>query len=135
MSNLHASSEAQDPLEVKMQNSAEALVGMAVLALVALAAVAVYRWQQRKRVRQVERCVRDYLSARYGGLPNRLNINCSDDPLWPVLVAFDNPRNGSRHSLQFDCRGPHSTLSLLAEKEERRQAIATGPAPTATGVR
>jgi hypothetical protein len=134
MSNLHASSEAQDPLEVKMQNSAEALVGMAVLALVALAAVAVYRWQQRKRVRQVEEGVKEYLVVRYGALPDHLNINCSDDPLWPVLVAFDNPHTGSRHSLQFDFRGPPSTLSLLSEKEERRQALAAGSAPTVTGV-
>ena len=103
-----------------METSAQALVGMAVLALAALATFAVYRWRQLKRVRQVETWVKDYLVVRYGELPNDLNINCSDDRLWPVLVGFDGPRTGSRHSLQFACPGQPSTFSLLSEKEEKR---------------
>jgi hypothetical protein len=103
-----------------METSAQALVGMAGLALAALAAFALYRWRQRQRVRRVETWVKDYLVARYGVLPNDLNINCSDDTLWPVLVAFDGPRAGSRHSLQFACPGRPSTFSLLSEKEDRR---------------
>jgi hypothetical protein len=103
-----------------MGKSEGALIGMAVMAFVALAAFAVYRWGQRNRVRQIERSVKDYLMVRYGELPSDLNINCSDDPLWPVLVAFDSPRTATRHRLQFDCRGPHSPVSLLSETEEKR---------------
>src|SRR5262245_32683173 len=103
-----------------METSAQALVGMAALALAALAAFAVYRWRQRQRVRQVETWVKDYLVARYGVLPKDLHINCSDDTRWPVLVAFDGLRPGTRHSLQFACPGRPSTYSLLSEKEEHR---------------
>ena len=90
------------------------------MVLVALAAFASYRWQQRKRVRSVEGRVREYLVSRYGGLPDRLDINCSEDPLWPVLVSFDDPRTGTRSRLQFSCAGPASALCLLLEKEEGR---------------
>jgi hypothetical protein len=103
-----------------METRVVALIGMAVLLFAALAAVALYRWRQRKRVHRVEGRVKDYLLGRYGGLPSRLNINCSDDPLWPVLVAFDNPRTGVRHRLQFDWREPAADLALLSEQEERR---------------
>ena len=96
------------------------LIGMAALALTALAAFAVYRQLQRKRVRRVEQWVKDYLSVRPGGQPSRLTINCSDDPLWPVLVGFDDPRTGVHHSLQFACAGSPSTFALLSEKEEAR---------------
>jgi len=102
-----------------MDSRVGTLVGIA-LVLVALAAFAVYRWQQRKRVRWVEGRVREYLVERYGGLPNHLNINCSEDPLWPVLVSFDDPRTGTRNRLQFSCSGPASTFSLFSEKEEGR---------------
>jgi hypothetical protein len=101
-----------------MDNGGGTLVGIA-LALVALAAFAFYRWHQRKRVSWVQGRVREYLVARYGGLPNHLDINCSDDPLWPVLVAFDNPRTGIQHRLRFACPGPESTFSLLSEEEKR----------------
>ena len=101
-----------------MEKSTELWIGIATLALVALAALAVYRRRQRHRVRRVEGWVKDYLSARYGELPNRLSINCSDDPLWPVLVAFNAPRTGIRHRLRFTCGAAHSTFALLAEKEE-----------------
>jgi hypothetical protein len=102
-----------------MERSTAVLIGMATLGLVALAAFAVYRRRQRHRVRRVEGWVKDYLCARYGELPNRLSINCSDDPLWPVLVAFDAPRTGIRHSLQFTCGATHSTFALLAGKVEK----------------
>lgn len=101
-----------------MENSAEVLIGMAALGLAATAAFAVYRWRQRNRVRRVEKWVKDYLCARYGELPNPLSINCSDDLLWPVLVAFDTPRTGIRHSMQFTCGRAHSSFALLSEKEE-----------------
>jgi hypothetical protein len=104
-----------------MEKSAEVLIGMAALGLTAAAAFVVYRWRQRKRLRWVEKWVKDYLCVRYGELPNPLSINCSDDPLWPVLVAFDTPRTGSRHSMQFTCGGRHSTCELLSEKEEERE--------------
>jgi hypothetical protein len=103
-----------------METNAEMLMAVAVLVVTALAAFAVYRWRQQRYVRQVKRWVEGYLSTRYGELPNHLNINCSDDRLWPVLVAFDHPRTGLRHSLQVACWGPQSTFSLLSEKEETR---------------
>ena len=104
-----------------MENSAEVLIGMAALGLSAAAAFVVYRWWQKKRIRRVEKWVKDYLCARYGELPNPLSINCSNDLLWPVLVAFDTPRTGIRHTMQFTCGGRHSTYALLSEKEEQRQ--------------
>jgi hypothetical protein len=102
-----------------MDNRGGTLVVIA-LALVALAAFAFYRWHQRKRVSWVQGRVREYLVARYGVLPTHLDINCSEDPLWPVLVSFDSPRAGFRHTLQFSCSGSASTFSLLSEKEEGR---------------
>jgi hypothetical protein len=98
--------------------SVQVLVWAAVLATAALAVIAVYRWRQRKRARQVGDRVEEYLSARYGAVPGDLNVNCSDDPLWPVLVSFHDPRTGNRHRLQFACPGPASTLSFLSEKED-----------------
>ena len=103
-----------------METCAEVLIGMGALGLVALAAFVVYRWQQKKRIRRIEKWVKEYLSGRYGELPNPLRINCSDDPLWPVLVAFDTPSTGIRHSLQFACGRGHSTFALVSEKEEKR---------------
>jgi hypothetical protein len=101
--------------------SGQALIWMAGLAITALAAFAVYRWRQRQRVRRVETWVKDYVSVHYGGPPDHLNINCSDDPLWPVFVGFNNPRTGVRHNLQFACPGPPATFSLLSEKEHPRE--------------
>jgi hypothetical protein len=103
-----------------MEKSAEVLIGMAVLGLTAVAAFVVYRWRQKKRVHRVEKWVKEYLCVRYGELPNPLSINCSVDPLWPVLVAFSAPRTGIRHSLQFTSGGAHPTFALLSEKEEER---------------
>ena len=85
--------------------------------MAALAAFAVYRWRQQRRVRRVEGRVKGYLSERYGEVPKRLSIHRTDDTLWPVLVGFDNPRTGVRHSLQLACGGPNSTLSALSEKD------------------
>jgi hypothetical protein len=95
------------------------LIGMvALLGLAAVAAFAVHRSEQKKRIRRVEDWIKGYLSVRYGELPNSLSINCSNDQLWPVLVAFDAPRTGIRHSLRFTGGGSHSTFALLSEKEE-----------------
>ena len=102
-----------------MERSIEVLMGMAAAALAALAAFAVYRWRQRKRVRQAETWVNAYLSTRYGELAAGPSINCSDDPLWPVLVTFTDPRTGVRQRLQFDYRGAGSPLALLSEKEDQ----------------
>jgi hypothetical protein len=103
-----------------MDKNTEVLIGMAVLALATAAAVAFYRGQQRKHVREVGTWVKDYILARYGEVPQPLHINCSNDSLWPVLVDFDSPRTGIRHRLQFACAGPRSAFSLLSEKEEKR---------------
>jgi hypothetical protein len=96
------------------------VVLIALLVFSALAAFAVYKWCQRRRVLRVERWGKDFLSLRYGQLPDHPNINCSDDRLWPVLVAFENPRTGSRHNLQFTCAGPESSFALLSDQEEKR---------------
>src|SRR4051794_1000078 len=117
MSKLRRSNEAQGQSEEKMENSVVLLVGMAAFAVVVLAAFVLYRRQQRKRVRQVEGQVREYLVTRYGRLPNHLNINCSEDPQWPVLVSFHSA-TGTRHRLQFNSYGPASAFSLFSEKEE-----------------
>ncbi len=102
-----------------MDGNAGVLIGVIALVFTALAAFTAYRWRQRRRVFRVKEWVNGYLRTRYGELPDRLDINCSDDPLWPVLVAFDLPRTGVRHRLRFACHGP-SSLSLLAEKEDAR---------------
>jgi len=103
-----------------MDKSVEALIGMAGLALLALATFAAYRWRQRERVRRVEHWVREYLVAHYGGMPDDLHINCSDDARWPVLVSFNGRLNGARHLLHFGCGGRVATFALLSEKEEQR---------------
>lgn len=101
-----------------MESNAVVLIGMAVLGVSCLVGFAIYRWRQRERVRQVETWVKDYLFIRYGELPNDVTINCTDDRLWPVLVAFDTPRTGIRHNLQFACAGRPSSWLLLLEKDE-----------------
>jgi hypothetical protein len=106
-----------------MERNTLVLLGMAASAVTALAAFALYRLWQRKRARRVEWWVRDYLSARYGRVPENLNVNCSDDRQWPVLVGFDSPKTGARHRLQFSCPGASSTFSLLSETEDARQAV------------
>lgn len=102
-----------------MENSKDLLIGMTVLLVVTcVSALAIYKWQQQQRVREVETWVREYLYDRYGILPTQLQINCSSDLLWPVLVNFDAPRTGFRHSLQFDCGGPQPTWRLQSEREQ-----------------
>ena len=102
-----------------MDGSARALMGTVGLAVTAVVAFAVYRWLKRKRVRRVEAWVKGFLSDRYGEPRNHLHIDCSDDPLWPVLVVFDDQDTGTRHRLQFSCSGPPATFSLLSEKEHQ----------------
>jgi hypothetical protein len=72
----------------------EVLVGMTAAALVAVLAALAYRRGRRRRALRVEASARKYLSGRYGALPKNLTVNCSDDALWPVLVAFDHPQTG-----------------------------------------
>ncbi len=96
------------------------LLAMAALGLTALVTFVGYRWRQRRRVVRVKRWVSDYLLRRYGEIPGSLSIDCSDDVLWPVLVAFDAPRTGVRHRLQFQCGGAPSTFALHSERQEGR---------------
>src|SRR5437899_1449737 len=81
-------------------------------ALIAVVTVLVYRKGRRRRALRVETAARKYLSDRYGGPPNNLTINCSDDALWPVLVAFVHPKTGVRHRLQFGVCERDTSLSL-----------------------
>jgi hypothetical protein len=103
-----------------MESNIAGLIGIGVLVATSLAAFAIYKWRQQKRVGQVNRWVNDYLSVRYGELPAQLTINCSHDTFWPVLVRFNTPGTGIRHSLQFACRGKQSAWFLLSEKDEQR---------------
>ena len=103
-----------------MDRSIEVLIGMAAVVIAGLAVFAIYRWLQRRRVHRVEEWVKKYLSDRYGVLPASLRIDCSDDRLWPVLVAFERPPDRSRHHLQFDCHGAATSYSLLSEKVDAR---------------
>ena len=85
-----------------------------VLAIAAICSFFVYRWRQRPRVLAVNLKIKDYLSQRFGRLHDNLTINCSDDPLWPILVNFTTPPYDDQHRLQFMCSGPNSTLALLS---------------------
>jgi hypothetical protein len=117
-----------------MESNTHLAIAMAALAAAALAALALYRWRARKRARRVEGWVRGYLSDRYGRLPEDLNVDCSDDRPWPVLVSFDSPATGARHRLQFSCPGANGTFRLLSETEDAaRAAPARAPLPAGGG--
>jgi hypothetical protein len=94
----------------------EVLVGVAAAALVAVAAVAVYRWGRRRRALRVEAPAKKFLSDWDGELPRNGTVNCSGDALRAVLVACDHPRTGARHRLQFGVREPDTSLSLVWEQ-------------------
>jgi hypothetical protein len=96
----------------------EVLVGVAAAALVALLVVVAYRRGRRRRALRVEAAVGKYLSGRYGALPKNLTVNCSDDALWPVLVAFDHPQTGARHRLEFGVREQDASVSLISERTD-----------------
>jgi hypothetical protein len=74
----------------------------------AIASFAVYRWRQRKRDR-IKTWICEFLAARCGHVPEDLNVNCSDDPFWPVIVDFVRPGSTLRHRLQFACPDSPST--------------------------
>ncbi len=102
-----------------MERVAEVLIPAAALASLALAAYVGYAWRRRSRVRRAEGWVRDYLMARYGGLPDRLSIDCSADPLWPVLVNFTEQQTGARRHLRFSWAGGAAPPELTSEREPR----------------
>lgn len=81
------------------------------LAIAVTGCFLVYRLLMRQRVRDVHERVRDYLRQQYDA-PVEVHINCSDDPLWPILVSFVDP-HGARQDLQFMCAGPISTFALV----------------------
>jgi hypothetical protein len=93
---------------------------MSSAALFVIAALIAFATYRRRRHNRVSRWVQDYLLVRYGALPNRLNINWSHDIRLPVLVVFNAPANGIRHSLQFSCGGRAPTWFLLSEMHEVR---------------
>jgi hypothetical protein len=101
-----------------MDQQAEVLIGVAATALAVVAAVAVYRRGRRRRALRVEASARKYLSDRYGALPKNVTVNCSDDALWPVLVAFDHPQAGVRHRLEFGVREQDASVSLISERTD-----------------
>jgi len=78
-----------------------------------LATFAIYRVTQRERVRRVHAWIKDYLFLNHQcDTPADLNINCSDDRLWPVIVRFVDSESGRRHCLQFMCSGSSDTFRL-----------------------
>lgn len=93
---------------------------IAVSLFIAIAGFAVYRWSRRNRVERIKAWIREYLWTRYGELPVPLQINCTDDPLWPVLVAFNHPRSGIGLRLQFSCARAPTSYTLTSEKEAPR---------------
>ena len=99
-----------------MANHSEVLMLVSGLVL-ALAAFVVFRQRQHRRVERIKTWINEYLTARYSEPPLHLHIDCSDDPLWPVLVAFERPRSGTRHSLRFSCAGSQPTYALVSETE------------------
>jgi hypothetical protein len=94
-------------------------VMMSVVAFVVIASLIAYA-TYRHRHNRVSRWVQNYLLVRYGALPSRMNINWSNDVRLPVLVVFNAPANGIRHSLQFSCGGRAPTWFLLSEMHEVR---------------
>jgi hypothetical protein len=101
-----------------MDIGTESLIGFLGLAAAALVALIAYRWWQRDRVHRIKAWIGNYLSKRYGTPPGRLNINCTDDPLWPVLAGFDDPTTGTRHVLRFACAGSSSTWAVDLKTDE-----------------
>ena len=86
-----------------------------------LATFAIYRATQRERVRRVQAWIKDYLFLNHlCDTPVDLNINCSNDQLWPVIVRFVDSQNGLRHCLQFMCSGSPSTFRLRSATNEAR---------------
>jgi len=103
-----------------MHNSVEVLIGMAALAIIAMAAFVAFASWQKHRHQQIVKWVQSFLSVRYGALPGALHINCSNDRLWPVLVTFETPHTGIRHSMQFSCGGTESSYAIVSERDEPR---------------
>lgn len=103
-----------------MDRNVEMLLGIVAILVPAVVAIAVYRWRQRQRACHIAKEVKAFLLTRYGELPTNLNINCSDDRLWPVLVTFDRPGTDIRLLLQFAFPGHMSPASLLSEAEQPR---------------
>ncbi|MFN0055843.1 MAG: hypothetical protein ACKV0T_27175 [Planctomycetales bacterium] len=104
-----------------MKNSFDILLCLGVL-IAACVTFGAYRWSQIQRTTRIKGWIRDFLCGRYGMLPEPLVIHCTDDRRWPVLVQFDRPSPATRHRLQFMCGGLPSSLTLIAEIEERRAA-------------
>ena len=76
--------------------------------------------RQRERVRNVKTWVKTYVADHYDGTTTNLRIDCSEDPLWPVLASFDNSHSGLRHRLEFTCAGRQSSYALVSEKRDVR---------------
>jgi hypothetical protein len=112
-----------------MENNIAGLIGIGVLVAMSLAALAIYRWRQQKRVGKIDGWVNDYLLVRYGELPTQLSINCSHDTFWPVLVRFHTPGTGIRHScsLHAGVNNRHGSSSRRrtnnASQSELRQSL------------
>jgi hypothetical protein len=110
-----------------VEKSAEALVWMAAFMVAGLTATAVYRWRLRRRAGRVQALVKDHLVARYGALPGHLKINCSDDPLWPVLASYRDPDTGAPRIDQYAYGGQPSSFRLIPPPAP------AGPATAAVG--
>jgi hypothetical protein len=103
-----------------MNNSAEVLIGMAALAIIAMVAFIVFAYWQKRRNQQIVKWVQNFLLVRYGELPGALHINCSNDRRWPVLATFKTPNTGTLHSMHFSCGGTEASYAVVSEKDEQR---------------
>lgn len=101
-----------------MENYVATIIAVGVLMATLFAVFVIYRWRQEARVSRINAWVHDYLQVRYGEPPIRLNIKCTYDTHWPVLVDHDTPATGTRHSLQFMCQGAQPTWFLLSETDQ-----------------
>lgn len=103
-----------------MDNLIGALFGVAVLAALSLAFMAINHRRHEERVHRIHGWVTDYLINRYGAMPVQLKINCSHDLSRPVLLSFDTPGTEIRHGMQIMCSGERPAWFLLSEKDEAR---------------
>jgi hypothetical protein len=87
------------------------------VALLVVAVLAVYKMQQRRRVDHIKQKVMEYLTQRFRTQPAELNIDCSNDANWPILVRFSSPTTGHWQRMQFAYSNKNSTLSMLSDSE------------------
>jgi hypothetical protein len=104
---------------LNLEDSTRLLGLISLLLLCGLLLFAIYSQRKRQRALRITKWIRDYLSQNYGALvPDSLHINCSDDPLWPVIVRFTELKTGSRLCLQFASPESPKSIQVLSSVDE-----------------